>query len=212
MRKICLVCGLFCALSLPSASQNIIYPTLKSLLAQEGDTVAALRVEKRSQSRIMLTGGADYRIEAGENGSMRRRLKKRTFAVRADDGRLYVNCRKLRYKKLRFGSWYAPAVLLDGNLYFCAVPLGSVVGGNFVEKGDVKLGGKIGEALAASGLVNKRVCYELNVRLRKIEFLSEERMLWLLRDRPDLRDAYLRGGNQEARNTFGCLLRLAEGE
>ena len=38
----------------------------------------------------------------------------------------------------------------------------SVIGGNFVEDDDVKLGGNIGDALAASSLVTKRVCYELN--------------------------------------------------
>ena len=54
-----------------------------------------------------------------------------------------MNCRKLRYKKLRFGAWYAPAVQLGKNIYFCAMPLGSVIGGNFVEEDDVKLGGNI---------------------------------------------------------------------
>ena len=161
-KKRCILWLLMSVIGLPLIAQNIIYSNLKELLAQNGDTIAVLRVEKRSRNQIVLTGGADYRITAGDDESMCRRLKKRCFAVRSEEGDLYLNCRKLRYKKLRFGAWYAPAVQLGKNIYFCAMPLGSVIGGNFVEDDDVKLGGNIGDALAASSLVTKRVCYELN--------------------------------------------------
>ena len=157
MKKGCILLLLMSVISLPLIAQNIIYSNLKELLAQDGDTVAVLRVERRSKNQIVLTGGADYRITAGNDESMCRRLKKRCFAVRDEKGDLYLNCRKLRYKKLRFGAWYAPAVQLGKKIYFCAMPLGSVVGANFVEEDDVKLGGNIGDALAASSLVTKRV-------------------------------------------------------
>ena len=144
------------------------------------------------ENQIVLTGGADYRITAGDDESMCRRLKKRCFAVRSEEGDLYLNCRKLRYKKLRFGAWYAPAVQLGKNIYFCAMPLGSVIGGNFVEDDDVKLGGNIGDALAASSLVTKRVCYELNGETGKIEFLGKDKMLQILDKYPELAGIQMR--------------------
>ena len=128
--------------------------------------------------------------------------------MRDEKGNLYLNCRKLRYKKLRFGAWYAPAVQLGKNIYFCAMPLGAVIGGNFVEEDDVKLGGNIGDALAASSLVTKRVCYELNGETGKVDFLGEDRMLQLLKNYPELKQAYLKDDSQEAKHTFKYLLEL----
>ncbi len=208
MKKGCILCLLISVISLPLIAQNIIYSNLKELLAQHGDTTAVLRVEKRSRNQIVLTGGADYRITAGDDESMCRRLKKRCFAVRDEKGDLYLNCRKLRYKKLRFGAWYAPAVQLGKNIYFCAMPLGSVIGGNFVEEDDVKLGGNIGDALAASSLVTKRVCYELNGETGKVDFLGKDKMLQLLENYPELKQAYLKDDSQEAKHTFKYLLEL----
>ena len=196
MKKGCILLLLMSVISLPLIAQNIIYSNLKELLAQDGDTVAVLRVERRSKNQILLTGGADYRITAGNDESMCRRL--------------YLNCRKLRYKKLRFGAWYAPAVQLGKKIYFCAMPLGSVVGANFVEEDDVKLGGNIGDALAASSLVTKRVCYELNGETGKIEFLDKNKMVELLKKSPELKKAYLKEDSQEAKYTFKYLLELKE--
>ena len=210
MKKGCILLLLMSVISLPLIAQNIIYSNLKELLAQDGDTVAVLRVERRSKNQIVLTGGADYRITAGNDESMCRRLKKRCFAVRDEKGDLYLNCRKLRYKKLRFGAWYAPAVQLGKKIYFCAMPLGSVVGANFVEEDDVKLGGNIGDALAASSLVTKRVCYELNGETGKIEFLDKNKMVELLKKSPELKKAYLKEDSQEAKHTFKYLLELKE--
>ena len=128
--------------------------------------------------------------------------------MRDEKGDLYLNCRKLRYKKLRFGAWYAGAVQLGRNIYFCAMPLGSVIGGNFVEEDDVKLGGNIGDALAASSLVTKRVCYELNGETGKVDFLGKDKMLQLLENYPELKQAYLKDDSQEAKHTFKYLLEL----
>ena len=120
MKKGYILWLLISVISLPVVAQNIIYSNLKELMVQDGDTLAVLRVEKRSRSQILLTGGADYRITAGNDESMCRQLKKRCFAVRTSEGDLFINCRKLRYKKMRFGVWYAPAVQLGKNIYFCA--------------------------------------------------------------------------------------------
>ena len=200
MKKRCILWLLMSVIGLPLIAQNIIYSNLKELLAQNGDTIAVLRVEKRSRNQIVLTGGADYRITAGDDESMCRRLKKRCFAVRSEEGDLYLNCRKLRYKKLRFGAWYAPAVQLGKNIYFCAMPLGSVIGGNFVEDDDVKLGGNIGDALAASSLVTK------------IEFLGKDKMVQILDKYPEWKQAYLKEDSQEAKETFDYLLKLRDSQ
>lgn len=210
MKKVSILLLLLSVISFPLIAQNIIYSNLKELLTQDGDTVAVLRIEKRSRNQIVLTGGADYRITAGDDESIGKRLKKRCFAVRDENGNLYLNCRKLRYKKLRFGAWYAPAVQLDNRIYFCAMPLGSVVGGHFIEEDDVKLGGNIGDALAASSLVTKRVCYELNAVTGKIEFLNKDKMLDLLKKYPELKQAYLKDDSQEAKHTFKYLLILRD--
>ena len=210
MKKVSILLLLLSVISLPLIAQNIIYSNLKELLTQDGDTVTVLRIEKRSRNQIVLTGGADYRITAGDDESIGKRLKKRCFAVRDENGNLYLNCRKLRYKKLRFGAWYAPAVQLDNRIYFCAMPLGSVVGGHFIEEDDVKLGGNIGDVLAASSLVTKRVCYELNAVTGKIEFLNKDKMLDLLKKYPELKQAYLKDDSQEAKHTFKYLLILRD--
>lgn len=210
MKKGCILLLLMGMISLPLIAQNIIYSNLKELLAQKGDTVEVLRVEKRSKNQIVLTGGADYRITAGDDESMCRLLKKRCFAVRSHTGDLYLNCRKLRYKKLRFGAWYAPTVQLDKNIYFCAKPLGSVVGGHFVEEDDTRLGGNVGDVLAALSLVMKRVCYELNGETGKIDFLGKDKMLKLLEKHPDWQQAYQKENSQEAKHVFKYLLMLRD--
>lgn len=212
MKKRYIILLLMSVISFPLIAQNIIYSSLKEVLAQDGDTVAVLRIEKRSRNQILLSGGADYRITAGDDEPMSRRLKKRCFAVQSEKGDLYLNCRKLRYKKLRFGAWYAPAVRIDKNIYFCAMPLGSVVGGNFVEDDDVKLGGNVGDALAASSLVTKRVCYELNGETGKIEFLGKEKMLQILDKYPEWKQDYQQKDSQEAEDTFKYLLRIREAQ
>lgn len=210
MKKEYILCLLLNMFGLSLAAQDVIYSNLKDFLSQKGDTVQALRIEKRSRNLIVLTGGADYRITVDENESMCRILKKRNFAVQTASGKLYVNCRKLRYKKLRFGAWYAPAVRIGDNLYFCAVPLGSAIGSHFPEENDVKLGGQVGDALAASSLVAKRVCYELNGETGKIEFVGKDKMLQLLSDYPEYSQNYMQEGGQEAKHTFKYLLMLRD--
>ena len=109
---------------------------------------------------------------------------------------------------MRFGVWYAPAVQLGKNIYFCAMPLGSVIGGTFAEEDDVKLGGNVGDALAASSLVTKRVCYELNGETGKIDFVGKEKMAQLLEKHPEWKKAYLTKDSQEAKHTFKYLQML----
>lgn len=210
MKKRIILCLFISVAGLSAVAQNIIYSNLKHLLAQDGDTVHALRIEKRSKNQIVLSGGADYRITAVDDKSLCRVLKKRCFAVRSDKGDLYVNCRKLRYQKMHFGAWFAPAIQLGKDFYFSAVPLGSAVGSNFVEEGDVKLGGMVGDALASSSLVNKRACYKIDGTTGKIEFFGKDKMLLLLEDHPDWQEEFLKECGQEAKDSFKYLIKLRD--
>lgn len=88
---------------LPAVAQQVMYSNLKELVENRGDTVTTLKIEKRTKNQIYLMGGADYRITVDDNPGLCRYLKSRCYAVRVDTS-LYVNCRKMRYKRYRFGS------------------------------------------------------------------------------------------------------------
>lgn len=195
MKKLWIVC-LLCLVGLHLGAQDIVYSSLKDLLAKEGNPVGGLKVEKRSKNQITLSGGADYRIMACADKSMCKELKDRYFAVRIDTS-LYVNCKKLRYQRLRFGGWYAPAMILQGNVFFSAIPLGSVAANSSVTM-DVTLGGTLGDAIAASGLVSKRVYYEIDAATGKVDFVGKERMATLLEPYPNWQKAYLEEDSESA--------------
>lgn len=176
--------SLFLLLSLcllPSVAQQILYPNLKALMACSGDTVTILKVEKRSVNQIYLTGGADFRIEAQDNPGLSRYIRSRCYAVQIDSS-WFVNCRKMRYKRFRFGQWYAPALWVRGKLYFSAQPLGQVATGSLTPSDAAKLGGEVGNAIAASGLVHERVYYEIDPETGRSEFVGRDKMLQLLSD------------------------------
>lgn len=187
-------------------AQNIVYANLKEFLANEGDTVPSLKVEKRTKNNIVMTGGADYKISAGSDDSMCKYLRKRCYAVQADTS-LYINCKKLRYKKFRFGNWYAPAFQVNGKIYFSAIPVGSVAAGADATM-DVMLGGTFGDALAASALVSKRVFYEIDPETSKIDFVGKDKMLSLLASHPDWQQAYTDENSESAKVTVKYLLKL----
>lgn len=174
---------------LPAAAQQVMYSNLKGLVEHRGDTVTTLKIEKRNKNQIYLMGGADYRITVDDNPGLCRYLKSRCYAVRVDTS-LYVNCKKMRYKRYRFGGWYAPAIWVNGKVYFCAQPVGQVATSTMTREDATKLGGEVGNAINASGLANARVFYELNVETGRSEFVGKEKMLQLLEGHPALRAAF----------------------
>lgn len=87
-------------------------------MEDRGDTITISKVGKRSENQTYLMGGADYRIEAEDNFDLCRCLKSRCYAVWMDTP-LYVNCKKMRYKRYRFGDWYAPTMWMKDEIYFC---------------------------------------------------------------------------------------------
>ena len=89
------------------------------------------------------------------------------------------------------------------------LPLG--YGGKFIsmQPADAtKLGGDVGTAIAASGLVNARVYYELNPETGKVEFVGKDKMLQLLKNEPELLNAFLQESSESAEVTGKYLLRL----
>lgn len=189
--------GMLILLALPCAAQQIMYSNLKELVEDRGDTVTILKVEKRSKSQIYLMGGADYRIEAKDNPGLCKYLKSRCYAVRIDTS-LYVNCKKMRYKRYRFGGWYAPAMWVKGNIYFCAQPVGQAATSTSTPPDATKLGGEVGDAINASGLVFARVYYELNPETGRSEFVGKDKMLELLADYPALKEAFEKERSESA--------------
>ena len=197
MKKLCLFLFLGLCL-LPCVAQQVLYPNLKALMACSGDTVTILKVEKRSMNQIYLTGGADYRIEAKDNPGLSRYIRSRCYAVQMDSS-WFVNCRKMRYKRYRFGQWYAPALWVRGKLYFSAQPLGQVAAGTLTSSDAAKLGGEVGDALAASGLVHERVYYEIDPETGRSEFVGHEKMLQLLSDfHPALKQQFMQETSESA--------------
>lgn len=197
------------SVALPGRGQQIIYANLQDLIQAQGDTLSSLTVEKRSKNQLMLTGGADYRIQVDDNSGLSRYLKSRCYAVRVDSA-LYINCRKIHYKNFTFGGWYAPALLVNGKIYFCAQPLGSVAASTANPPNAAMLGGDVGRALAASGLINARVYYEITPETDQVEFVGTEKMLELLKDRPQLLDTFLNERSELAETTGKYLQLLAD--
>lgn len=207
MKRSCLL-GIFVLLAVVRMdAQHVIYANLKELVENRGDTLSTLKIEKRSKNQILLMGGADYRVSVDKNPGLCRYLKSRCYAVQADSA-LYVNCKKVRYKRFRFGGWYAPAMWVRGKVYFCAQPVGSVAASTTQRADAMRLGGDVGTAIAASGLVNARVYYELNPETGKVEFVGKDKMQQLLQNDPGLLEAFLEEESEKAEVTGKYLLML----
>lgn len=170
-------------LAVPAAAQQIIYANADELREERGDTVSTLHAERRTKNLLYLTGGGDFRIYSPTNRSLTRYLRKRAYAVRMDTA-LYVNCRKMRYKRYRLGGWYAPALVVQGHIFYAAQPVGQAATETLTPTYARKLGGEVGDAIKASGLVDKRVFYELDLQTGRSAFLDRRRMRQLLEGHP----------------------------
>lgn len=178
------------------AAQQVIFPTLRSLVEGKGDTVDVLKVERRSKNQIYLLGGADYKIEAPTDEALTKYMK-RCYAIQIDTV-IYMHCRKMRYKKYRFGGWFAPGMWVGKNIYYCAQPLGQAASSTVAPEVTTKLAGEVGDAINASGLVKERVFYELDTSTGRSVFVGKERMHELLDGHPDLQAALAQERSEEA--------------
>ena len=200
------VSGLF----LPCGAQQIMYANLRELVECDGDTVTTLQVERRNKNQILLMGGGDYRIEAVDNRGLSRYLSRRCYAVRIDTA-LYVNCRKMRYKRYRFGSCYAAAMHVGDKFYFSAQPVGQAATSTAQSPDATKLGGEVGDAIAASALVASRVFYEINPETGRAEFVGKDKMLKLLKGHPELQEQLRQETSESAEVMCRYLRALQEG-
>ena len=187
---------LFWAISV--RAQDKMFSSYNDLLSDKGDVVSTLHKSKRSINQIYLSPGADYEIYSEGNKQLTKYLKKRCYAVRLDDS-LYVNCKHLKYKKYRFGSWYANGMIINGNVYFRAQPLGQIASSTLIPKEGSKLGGSVGDAINASSLVNDRVFYVINAETGDADFVGKEMMTELLSSRrPDMLEAFSQEESERA--------------
>lgn len=202
MRKAFLFFTLTFAFVFSIDAQVLGYTSMRNFVNNVADTISDIRIEKRKWGQMMLSSGVDYRISVLEGDADYKDVKKKYFAVLDDDGKLYVNCRTLRYKRMKFGSWFAPALRIGNRIYFSALPLGSVAGSIFVKEDSQRVSGDVGDAIATSALVNKRVCYELDCKTGKVLFVDTKRMSKLLQIRPEWQKAYLEENDQTADCAF----------
>ena len=212
MRKWGLLLAVFCVsgLFMPCEAQQIIYANLRELVECDGDTVTTLKLERRSKNQILLMGGGDYRIEAVDNRGLSRYLNRRCYAVRIDTA-LYVNCRKMRYKRYRFGNYYAAAMHVGDKFYFCAQPVGQAATSTAQSPDATKLGGEVGDAIAASALVASRVFYEINPETGRAEFVGKDKMMKLLEGHPELQNQLRQETSESAEVMCRYLRALQEG-
>lgn len=183
-------------LSCRAYSQDMVYSSLQELLSDRGDTVTTLAKEKRTVSQIYLSGGADYQIYSTDNAGFTKYLKKRSFAVRCQDT-LYINCKQVRYKKYRFGNWFAKAARVKGHVFFVAQPLGQNASNSVVSKDVPRLQGSVGDAISASGLVYDRVVYEIFPD-GNVDFVGRDRMRQILASDAKLLEDFLAQNSESA--------------
>jgi len=96
---------------------------------------------------------------------------------------------------------------LKGKIYYYAQPVGQAAASSSVPSDVTKLGGEVGDAIAASGLVHVRVYYELDVETGRSEFVGKEKMLQLLSDFPELKEAFEKEAS-DAADVIGRYLQL----
>ena len=99
--------------------------------------------------------------------------------------------------------------MVGKNIYYCAQPVGQVASSTATPPNAVKLGGDVGNAIAASGLVHARVYYELDTTTGKSDFVGKERMAELLADYPDMQKKLLQETSESA-EVMGKYLRFLD--
>ena len=113
-------------------------------------------------------------------------------------------------EKLAAGSQVITiAMWVKGRIYFCAQPVGQAAASTATPPDATKLGGEVGDAINASGLVFARVYYELNPETGRSEFVGREKMLELLADYPELKEAFEKETNESAEVVGKYLRQLA---
>jgi hypothetical protein len=198
---------LFAVLTVDAPAQTVIFSSLTEVLNGVGDTIVLpheVIVHRRTRNQQLLAGGADYRLMS-EARSVSRRIQS-AYAIQIDTA-LYVNCRRLRYNRMRFGGYYAPAIRVGSSIFFSAIPLGNVAD-RFTSPTHTL--GELGNAITSSAVFNVRVYYEIHRESGdNISFVNHTRMRTLLQPHGDLFDSYTASDREEADSLTSYLLELA---
>ena len=155
------------------------YNSITNLLNGTYETTLNVIVEKRTKNQIFMSGGADYKIYNGDKETDKL-IKTKIYAIEVNDS-LFVNCRKLKYKKRVIGSWFAPAIVCQGKVYFSAISVGPNAAAMF---------GAIGGAVQAANQASSRVYYEMDPAEKELDKVGSEKMGELLKDYPELLEQY----------------------
>ena len=126
-----------------------------------------------------MSGGGDYKIYNGDKETDKL-IKTKIYAIEVNDS-LYVNCRKLKFKKRVIGGWFAPAIVCRGKVYFSAISVGPNAAAAF---------GVIGGAVQAANEASSRVYYEMDPAEKELDKVGSEKMMEILNDYPELREQY----------------------
>ena len=205
MKRVLILLG-FALFSVLMFAQNKFYLSVKDVYIHRGDSLSKVVLEKRTKNQLMLTPGGDYKISASSPSTCKR-IKGRYFAIEID-GNLYLNCRKLRFNRFRFGTCYAPAMWVKDKIYFSALPIGSAAA-SITSATNYNMG-DVGRAIASSSLLTERVYYFIDPITYKVEFVSRDVMSELLIDQPDLRAEYL-SSHLELASVTGKYLKILAG-
>lgn len=122
-------------------------------VAGQWEECLSIRMIDHSASHQFWWGGSDHQLTSDDK-TMAKILKKEALVVEYHDT-LYVNLKKLRYKKSKLGSGYTRAVRLgDNKLAFVAKRQKVNVGFLFF--------GIVGAAISEYSSMNDKVCYILD--------------------------------------------------
>ena len=120
----CILLFLLLSTAVEVAAQERCCNSYEDFVAGQWREIPSVRMIAHSFSHQFWVGGSDYKITSDDKATAKM-LKKETLVVEYHDT-LYVNLRRLCYKKIRMGRGYTRAVRLgDNKLAFAARTVGS---------------------------------------------------------------------------------------
>ena len=147
-----------------------------------------MEFEYRSGNKSLWWGGSNYKPQTGNDETDKLLKKKARFLMHNDS--LYVNCRGLSAKGLKFGNWYSPAFLYDKD-HFMFIALSTKARSK--TSGGALMFGVLGGAIAASSNDEDYQCYILSPTSTddtKVKPIDEKYMLALLEGQDDMLAEY----------------------
>ena len=168
-----------------------------------------LRLISHSTAHQVWVGGNDFKFETDDK-DVNKTLKKEALVVEYQDT-LYVNLRKLRYKKTAFGSGYAQGLAYDKDkLLFVTHRIGPAVTSH--RMASAFLLGAVGAAISESDIRKDRVCYLIDNngdgKKTDIVLMDDEFMNRLLAQDAQLLERYNEKAKHEEREAAANVLPL----